>query len=129
MSSPRNVHLMANPLIMLNMSAEMMFILDQRLWAQNITPEKASKVASDLISYAFSKAILDHAMEQKPIHSLEEIKKIYEKIVDCSIMHLNESSFSKVAFLSFEKSLKWMDCWLVFKSLGCLKPFGSIGWR
>lgn len=91
-----NVHLMVNPLIIINMSAEMMFILDQRLWAQSISLEKSQKVAADLVGYSFSKAILDHAFDKKATHTLDEVKKIYEKIVDCSIMHLNESSFSKV---------------------------------
>lgn len=44
-----NGSLLAMPIIVLNMGGEMVYILSQRLQAQNVADEKARKVLEDVV--------------------------------------------------------------------------------
>jgi len=47
------------PMIFLNLGGEMCYILDQRLQAQGVEKEKASRVMNDIVSNMFNIKFLD----------------------------------------------------------------------
>lgn len=89
-------YLLCSPLLIINMGGEMMYILEQRLSAQKVTPEKASKILNDSIKTMFSTQFIEQLFEPQRLFSVEYTKHIFQKIVHSSIMSLNETSMSKV---------------------------------
>lgn len=86
----------ALPYIILNLGAEMMFIVDQRLKAQQIPEDRSRRVMADVIRTLFSESFIDEMMRPQEIFSVLSVKKIFEKIAHSSIMRLNTTSMSKV---------------------------------
>jgi len=89
-------YLLCSPLLIINMGGEMMYILEQRLSAQKVSPEKASKIVNDSIKTLFSPQFIDQLFEPQKIFSLQYTKQIFNKVAHSSIMTLNESSMNKV---------------------------------
>lgn len=87
---------LCSPLLILNMGGEMMYILDQRLRAQQVEGLKATKVLNDVSKALFSEDFIIKLFEPQKICSLSFIRHLFEKVVHCSIMKLNETSMSKV---------------------------------
>jgi hypothetical protein len=87
---------LTSPLVVLNMGGEMIYILDQRLKAQNVEPSKAVKVLNDVTNSLFSEDFVITLFEPQKVFSLTFTKHLFEKVVHCSIMKLNETSMSKV---------------------------------
>jgi len=78
------------------MGGEMMYILEQRLTAQKVTTEKASKILNDSIKTLFSPQFIEQLFEPQKIFSIQYTKQIFNKVVHSSIMTLNESSMNKL---------------------------------
>ncbi len=89
-------YLLCSPLLIINMGGEMMYILEQRLNAQKVASEKASKILNDSIKTLFSPQFIDQLFEPQRIFSVQYTKQIFTKVVHSSIMTLNESSMNKV---------------------------------
>lgn len=87
---------LTSPFVILNMGGEMIYILDQRLKAQNVEPSKAIKVLNDVTNSLFSEDFVIKLFEPQKVFSLSFTKHLFEKVVHCSIMKLNETSMSKV---------------------------------
>ena len=87
---------LTSPFVILNMGGEMIYILDQRLKAQNVEPAKAIKVLNDVTNSLFSEDFVIKLFEPQNVFSLTFTKHLFEKVVHCSIMKLNETSMSKV---------------------------------
>ena len=87
---------LTSPFIILNMGGEMIYILDQRLKAQFVEPAKATKVLNDVTKSLFSDEFIIKLFEPQKIFSMAFTKHLFEKVVHCSIMKLNETSMSKV---------------------------------
>lgn len=88
---------LCSPLVILNMGGEMIYILDQRLRAQQIESTKAIKVLNDVTKALFSDDFIIKLFEPQKTCSLAFSKHLFEKVVHCSIMKLNETSMSKVS--------------------------------
>ncbi len=88
--------LIASPLMIINMGGEMIYILDQRLKAQEVSSEKSLKVLNDVVRALFSDDFLPKLFESQKTCSLKYCKQLFEKVVHCSIMKLNETSMGKV---------------------------------
>jgi len=86
----------AMPLIMLNMGTEMVYILDQRLVAQKIAPDKRDKVLIDVVSTMFSKTFIKELLRPQCVYSNAETRQIFDKLVHSSIMRLNTQSMDKL---------------------------------
>lgn len=87
---------LATPLIIINMGGEMLYILDQRLKAQEVSPDKSNKVLNDVAKSLFSDDFLPKLFESQKTCSIKFTKQLFEKVVHCSIMKLNETSMGKV---------------------------------
>ncbi|CAM9748051.1 unnamed protein product, partial [Heterosigma akashiwo] len=84
------------PLLVINMGGEMVYILQQRLNAQNVPDEKASKVLQDVVRTMYSPGFLDELFKPQKIYSNQNTKQIFDKLAHSSIMKLNQSSMEKL---------------------------------
>eukprot|EP00240_Pyramimonas_obovata_P012637 CAMPEP_0118939590 /NCGR_PEP_ID=MMETSP1169-20130426/29293_1 /TAXON_ID=36882 /ORGANISM="Pyramimonas obovata, Strain CCMP722" /LENGTH=257 /DNA_ID=CAMNT_0006883893 /DNA_START=230 /DNA_END=999 /DNA_ORIENTATION=- len=106
--------LMAMPIIVINLGGEMLYILDQRLRAQNIPPEKSVKVLHDVVRTMFSTKFIAEVIKPAPIYSNASTRQIFERLAHSSIMRLSESSMDKLYDL--------MTMGLKYQLLSCKKP-------
>ncbi|KAM9033308.1 protein OSCP1 isoform X2 [Sarcophilus harrisii] len=84
------------PLLFLNLGGEMLYILDQRLRAQNVPTDKARKVMNDLISTMFNKKFLEELFKPQELYSKKALRTVYDRLAHASIMRLNPASMDKL---------------------------------
>eukprot|EP00798_Chlamydomonas_sp_ICE-L_P005067 gene5067-34862_t len=88
--------LLAMPMVIINMGSEMLYILDQRLKAQNIPPEKGCKVLHDVVNTMFDKSYVEKLFSPQDLYSVSSTRKIFDRLAHSSIMRLSESSMDKL---------------------------------
>ncbi|CAF4385508.1 unnamed protein product [Adineta steineri] len=88
--------LKAFPIIFFNMGGEMIYILEQRLSAQEIIDQKSVKVVNDVVSAMFETKFLEQILRPQELYPNKYVKHIFEKLAHSSIMRLNEASMDKV---------------------------------
>lgn len=74
----------------------MLYILEQRLQAQNISSEKSRKVLQDVISTMFSTKFVEELFKPQDMYTALSVRQIFDRLAHSSIMRLNESSMDKV---------------------------------
>jgi hypothetical protein len=55
------------PILITNLGIEMIYILNSRLKAQNIPPEKSSKVINDVVISLFDKKFMSEMRKKQPV--------------------------------------------------------------
>jgi hypothetical protein len=109
------------PLTVINLGGEMMYILEQRLIAQNIpqvyvvsmmlsfvhlcqcvtthsrehAQDKAVKVITDIVRTMFNPKFVDELFKPQELYSSTSTRQIFDRIAHSSIMRLSESSMDK----------------------------------
>ena len=86
----------ALPMLFYNLGGEMLYVLDQRLIAQNIPIEKAKRVLIDIMSTMYNFESFQSIIKPQPIFSFGAMKGIFTKIVHSSIMKVNTDSMDKL---------------------------------
>lgn len=84
------------PLIFLNLCGEMLYVILQRLDAQNISPEKTSKVIQDILSTMLNDQFLEELFKPQKMYTRLAMQSVFEKLVHSSIMRLNSNSMNKL---------------------------------
>ncbi|XP_023367946.1 protein OSCP1 isoform X1 [Otolemur garnettii] len=94
------------PLLFLNLGGEMLYILDQRLRAQNIPGDKARKdewtevdrkrVMNDIISTMFNRKFIEELLKPQELYSKKALRTVYDRLAHASIMRLNQASMDKL---------------------------------
>ncbi|XP_012497671.1 PREDICTED: protein OSCP1 [Propithecus coquereli] len=84
------------PLLFLNLGGEMLYILDQRLRAQNIPVDKARKVLNDIISTMFNRKFMEELFKPQELYSKKALRTVYDRLAHASIMRLNQASMDKL---------------------------------
>ncbi|XP_010624122.1 protein OSCP1 isoform X2 [Fukomys damarensis] len=84
------------PLLFLNLGGEMLYILDQRLRAQNIPADKARKVLNDIIMTMFNRKFMEELFKPQELYSKKALRTIYDRLAHASIMRLNQASMDKL---------------------------------
>ncbi|CAJ0941584.1 unnamed protein product, partial [Mesorhabditis belari] len=85
------------PILLLNMGAEMVYILEQRLKTlQNVGSEKSNKVLQDITYTMLNRKFLDELFKPQDLHSRKTMRHFFEKLAHSSIMRLNETSMDKL---------------------------------
>ena len=79
------------PLIVVNLGAEMVYILDQRLKAQCIADDKAHMVLNDVVRTWFDNKFIEELFKPQHPYSLIATRQIFERLAHSSIMRLNQS--------------------------------------
>ena len=88
--------LFAMPVTVINLGGEMMYILEQRLIAQKIPPEKACKVITDIVRTMFNAKFVKELFKPQDLYSSASTRQIFDRIAHSSIMRLSESSMDKL---------------------------------
>ncbi|XP_034029960.1 protein OSCP1 isoform X2 [Thalassophryne amazonica] len=94
------------PLLFINLGGEMLYILDQRLRAQNIPADKAKKagwidedrrrVMNDIITTMFNKNFLEELFKPQELYSKKALRTVFDRLAHASIMRLNQASMDKL---------------------------------
>uniref|UniRef100_A0A3B4DBB4 Organic solute carrier partner 1a n=1 Tax=Pygocentrus nattereri TaxID=42514 RepID=A0A3B4DBB4_PYGNA len=90
------------PLLVINMGGEMLYILDQRLRAQNETDDKALRgnfvrdMLNDIVRTMFSKAFLEELMKPQDLYSHKALRCVLTRLAHTSIMRLNPASMDRL---------------------------------
>ncbi|XP_064629355.1 protein OSCP1-like [Lineus longissimus] len=84
------------PLLFINLGGEMMYILDQRLRAQNIPQEKAKKVVHDIVGTMFNKRFMEELFKPQELYSKKAMRTVFDRLAHASIMRLNAASMDKL---------------------------------
>ncbi|XP_040830147.1 protein OSCP1 isoform X1 [Ochotona curzoniae] len=94
------------PLLFLNLGGEMLYILDQRLRAQNIPGDKARKdawtevdrkrVLNDIVSTMFNRMFMEELFKPQELYSKKALRTVYDRLAHASIMRLNQASMDKL---------------------------------
>lgn len=74
----------------------MMYILDQRLRAQNIPQEKAQKVLYDIVATMFNKRFMEELFKPQALYSKKAMRTVFDRLAHASIMRLNAASMDKL---------------------------------
>lgn len=88
--------LLAMPMLVINMGGEMVYILEQRLRAQNIPTDKSRKVLSDVVKTMYSKKFIAELFKPQPLYSSRSTRQIFDRLAHSSIMRLNANSMDKL---------------------------------
>ncbi|XP_014674452.1 PREDICTED: protein OSCP1-like [Priapulus caudatus] len=84
------------PLLFINLGGEMIYILDQRLRAQNIPQEKAKKVIHDIVGTMFNRRFMTELFKPQELYSKKALRTVFDKLAHASIMRLNSASMDKL---------------------------------
>ncbi|XP_077976868.1 protein OSCP1-like [Glandiceps talaboti] len=84
------------PLLFINLGGEMLYILDQRLRAQNIPSDKSKKVMHDIIGTMFNKRFMDELFKPQDAYSKKAMRTVFDRLAHASIMRLNTASMDKL---------------------------------
>jgi len=88
--------LYAMPFVIVNLGAEMVFILDQRLGAQKVAKERAQQVIDDLLLNMFQVDFVNELFRPQRVYSIPSTRAVFQKIAHSSIMKLSEESMEKL---------------------------------
>eukprot|EP00128_Syssomonas_multiformis_P019020 Colp12_sorted_trinity150504_noHs@23242 len=86
----------ALPFLLFNLGGEMVYILQQRLAAQNITSKKGKQVVCDILSTLFADSFVDELFRPQQLYSVSSTRNVFDRLAHSSIMRLNESSMDKL---------------------------------
>ncbi|EGZ20353.1 hypothetical protein PHYSODRAFT_245863 [Phytophthora sojae] len=88
--------LMTMPMLIVNMGAEMIYVLDQRLKAQNIPRDKSSKVLEDIVKTMYNETFMAELFKPHRMYSNVSTRQIFDRLAHSSIMRLNTNSMDKL---------------------------------
>lgn len=86
----------AMPMLIINMGGEMVYILAQRLQAQNVPLDKSKRVLQDVIRTMYNPMFIAELFRPQDVYSMQSTRQIFDRLAHSSIMRLNESSMDKV---------------------------------
>lgn len=84
------------PVLFFNLGGEMLYILDQRLQAQKIAPEKCRKVINDIIKTMIANTFVEELFKPQVIYSRRAMRAVFDRLAHSSIMRLNSNSMDKL---------------------------------
>eukprot|EP00761_Pharyngomonas_kirbyi_P008184 gb/GECH01008195.1/.p1 GENE.gb/GECH01008195.1/~~gb/GECH01008195.1/.p1 ORF type:complete len:380 (+),score=87.64 gb/GECH01008195.1/:1-1140(+) len=84
------------PFLIVNMGGEMIYILNQRLKAQNVSSQKSVRVLCDVIREMFSETLIDELVKPSTIYSLSSVRQIFDRLAHSSVMKLSTHSMDKL---------------------------------
>jgi len=88
--------LKALPLLFYNLGGEMLYVIEQRLQAQNIPRDRSEKVISDIVCTMFKPQFLQELLMPQPLYSKQAMKTMFNKLVHSSIMKVGSDSMDKL---------------------------------
>ncbi|XP_058791717.1 protein OSCP1 [Phymastichus coffea] len=86
----------ATPILYINMGGEMLYVLQQRLQTQKISPDKTIQVLNEVIFALLNPKQLELIWVKGPLMGLGQLRPILERVVLSSIMKLDANSMAKL---------------------------------
>uniref|UniRef100_A0A671MA25 OSCP1 n=1 Tax=Sinocyclocheilus anshuiensis TaxID=1608454 RepID=A0A671MA25_9TELE len=111
------------PLLIINLGGEMIYILDQRLRAQDDNDEKTQRVMNDIVATMFNKAFLEELLRPQDLYSHRALRTVLTRLAHASIMRLNPASMDKI-YLNKKQTKK--ICSMRIKQQNALLVFLNI---
>ncbi|KAF0686613.1 Aste57867_21585 [Aphanomyces stellatus] len=84
------------PMLLINMGGEMLYVLDQRLKAQNIAGDKSVKVLVDVVKTMYNTKFISELFKPHHMYTNLSTRQIFDRLAHSSIMRLNQSSMDKL---------------------------------
>jgi hypothetical protein len=88
--------MLAMPMLVINMGAEMVYVLDQRLKAQSIPRDKSSKVLEDILQTMHNATFMQELFKPHHMYTNAATRQIFDRLAHSSIMRLNATSMDKL---------------------------------
>jgi len=88
--------LFAMPIVMANLGAEMVYILEQRLKAQQIPDEKGNKVLNDVVLTMFNHNFYTEVFRPQEAYNIGSTRQVFDRLAHSSIMRLSTASMDKL---------------------------------
>ncbi|GLC68302.1 hypothetical protein PLESTF_000673800 [Pleodorina starrii] len=88
------------PLLYINLCAETVYVIEQRLRAQNISSDKTVSILNDMIGYLFLASRVREMFEPQGTPTLSAAKSLMQSLVNCSVMKVTGDSMSKLCDLA-----------------------------
>ena len=82
------------PFLIINLGGEMVYIIDQRLRAQN--SDKSLKVLEDIISTMLDDKFMNELFKPQQMYTMVSTRKVFQKLAHSSIMKLDATSMGKL---------------------------------
>mgnify|MGYP001167632175 CR=1 FL=1 len=86
----------AMPLLVINLGGEMLYVLEQRLGAQQVKTDKSQRVLCDVVKTMFSRRFVEELFKPQFLYKDRNVRQIFDKLAHSSIMKLNETSMGKL---------------------------------
>mmetsp|Transcript_53479 Transcript_53479/g.122904 ORF Transcript_53479/g.122904 Transcript_53479/m.122904 type:complete len:381 (-) Transcript_53479:72-1214(-) len=86
----------AMPMLIINMGGEMVYILEQRLQAQNVPLDKSKRVLQDVVRTMYNSKFIAELFRSQDVYTMASTRQIFDRLAHSSIMRLNESSMDKL---------------------------------
>ena len=83
-------------MVVSNLGSEMLYILEQRLRAQNVAGDKSVKVLHDVVGAMFDPKFVDELFKPQEVYTQKATRQIFDKLAHSSIMRLSENSMDKL---------------------------------
>lgn len=125
----------AMPFLIVNLGGEMLYILEQRLQAQNIPQEKNNKgkkqfalmnlVLGDVCLAMYNSQFMTELMKPQELYSIASTREVFERLAHASIMRLSTASMDKVLWYHIVKRFKLYDLMTMafkYQLLACQEP-------
>merc|ERR1740138_676508 len=74
----------------------MIYILEQRLHAQNVANNKGQKVLCDVVRTMYYPRLIEELFRPQMMYTSRSTRQIFDRLAHSSIMRLNESSMDKL---------------------------------
>lgn len=84
------------PHLILSLGAEMLYVLDQRLNAQEIAADKRARVLNDIITNLTASKFIGKLLRPGTLYSSAVVSDIFTRLSKCTIMRLNKTSMEKL---------------------------------
>lgn len=79
----------AMPFVMINLGTEMVYILEQRLKAQQIPLEKGNKVLKEVVLTMFDPLFYEEVFRPQEVYTIGATRQIFDRLAHSSIMRLS----------------------------------------
>jgi hypothetical protein len=89
----------AYPFFIFPLASEMLFVLSERLLAQNIPEIRLKRVLSELIKEIVSDTFVSSAYDPQCTPSVASLEPVFFRLANCTVMSLSEASMSRLVHL------------------------------
>jgi hypothetical protein len=84
------------PFLIINLGAEMLYILQQRLRAQSIEEARTKRILGVVLASLLQPSFVEELFRPREAYSVRATRIVFERIAHASVMRLNKQSMDKL---------------------------------